>query len=149
MQNKPTEKENLIKEGKSHLCTPQKRKLARVIVETGREKTPRQSAEKWKRLEDRDVREKRCFICGREGHIKKECPQYKGVADGSKPEVLCGSPSLPTAVKHAGRLNQGVLMHEEKKKQKGKVFLSPQSGSLSNKYMTQGKASQKRTQQES
>lgn len=149
MQNKPTEKENLIKEGKLHLCTPQKRKLARVIVETGREKTPRQSAEKWKRLEDRDIREKRCFICGREGHIKKECPQYKGVADGSKSEVLCGSSSLPTAVKHAGRLNQGVLMHEEKKKQKGKVFLSPQSGSLSNKYMTQGKASQKRTQQES
>uniref|UniRef100_A0A8C0UN97 RNA uridylyltransferase n=1 Tax=Cyanistes caeruleus TaxID=156563 RepID=A0A8C0UN97_CYACU len=102
MQNKPTEKEHLIKEGKSHLCTPQKRKLARVIVESGREKTPRQTAEKWKRLEDRDVREKRCFICGREGHIKKECPQYKGVA-----------------------------------------------GSLSNKYMAQGKASQKRTQQES
>ncbi|KAI1239907.1 hypothetical protein IHE44_0011345 [Lamprotornis superbus] len=149
MQNKPTEKENLIKEGKSHLCTPQKRKLARVVMETGREKTPRQSAEKWKRLEDRDLREKRCFICGREGHIKKECPQYKGVADGSRPEMLCGSPSLSTAVKQAGRLNQGVLMHEEKKKQKGKVFLSPQSGSLSNKYMTQGKASQKRTQQES
>ncbi|NXH53429.1 TUT7 uridylyltransferase, partial [Rhabdornis inornatus] len=128
MQNKPTEKENLIKEGKSHLSTPQKRKLAGVVVETGREKTPRQSAEKGKRLEDRDVREKRCFICGREGHIRKECPQYKGVADGSKREVLCGSPSLPTAVKHAGRLNQAVLMHEEKKKQKGKVFLSPQSG---------------------
>ncbi|NXC87719.1 TUT7 uridylyltransferase, partial [Cercotrichas coryphoeus] len=80
MENKPTEKENLIKEGKSHLCTPQKRKPARVVVETGRDKTPRQSAEKWKRLEDRDIREKRCFICGREGHIKKECPQYKGVA---------------------------------------------------------------------
>ncbi|XP_021386809.2 terminal uridylyltransferase 7 [Lonchura striata] len=148
MQNKPPEKETLIKEGKLHLCTLQKRKLARVIVETGREKTPRQS-EKWKRLEDRDIREKRCFICGREGHIKKECPQYKGFADGSKPEVLCRSPSLPTTVKRAGRLNQGVLMYEEKKKQKGKVFLSPQSGSLSNKYMTQGKASQKRTQQES
>ncbi|XP_074425019.1 terminal uridylyltransferase 7 isoform X1 [Larus michahellis] len=127
-QNKTTEKESLIKEGKLHLCTPQKRKLARVIVETGREKTPRQSAEKWKRLEDRDLREKRCFICGREGHIKKECPQYKGAAGGSKPEVLCGSYSLPSAAKHAGRLKQGVLIHEEKKKQKGKVFLSPQSG---------------------
>ncbi|XP_054664833.1 terminal uridylyltransferase 7 isoform X2 [Grus americana] len=148
-QNKTTEKESSIKEGKLHLCTPQKRKLARVIVETGREKTPRQSAEKWKRLEDRDLREKRCFICGREGHIKKECPQYKGAAGGSKSEVLCGSPSLPSTAKHAGRLNQGVLIHEEKKKQKGKIFLSPQSGSLSNKYMTQGKASQKRTQQES
>ncbi|XP_014792144.1 PREDICTED: terminal uridylyltransferase 7 isoform X2 [Calidris pugnax] len=148
-QNKTAEKESSIKEGKLHLCTPQKRKLARGIVETGREKSPKQSAEKWKRLEDRDLREKRCFICGREGHIKKECPQYKGAAGGSKPEVLCGSPSLPSAAKHAGRLNQGVLIHEEKKKQKGKVFLSPQSGSLSNKYMTQGKASQKRTQQES
>ncbi|XP_009581563.1 PREDICTED: terminal uridylyltransferase 7 isoform X2 [Fulmarus glacialis] len=101
-QNKATEKESSIKEGRLQLCTPQKGKLARVIVETGREKTPRQSAEKWKRLEDRDLREKRCFICGREGHIKKECPQYKGAA-----------------------------------------------GSLSNKYMTQGKASQKRTQQDS
>ncbi|XP_017661683.1 PREDICTED: terminal uridylyltransferase 7 isoform X3 [Lepidothrix coronata] len=149
MHNKSTEKDSSVKEGKLHVCTPQKRKLARVIVETGREKTPRQSAEKWKRPEDRDLREKRCFICGREGHIKKECPHYKGVAGGSKPEVSCGSPSLPSTVKHAGRLNQGVLIHEEKKKQKGKVFLSPQSGSLSNKYMTQGKASQKKTQQES
>ncbi|KAM6033398.1 terminal uridylyltransferase 7 isoform 1-T2 [Chlamydotis macqueenii] len=127
-QNKTTEKENSIKEGNLHLCTPQKRKLTRVIMETGREKTPRQSAEKWKRLEDRDLREKRCFICGREGHIKKECPQYKGAAGGSKPEVLCGSPSLPSAARHAGRLNQGVLIHEEKKKQKGRVFLSPQTG---------------------
>ncbi|NWS67359.1 TUT7 uridylyltransferase, partial [Crotophaga sulcirostris] len=79
-QSKAIEKQSSIKEGKLHLCTPQKRKLARVTVETGREKTPRQSAEKWKRPEDRDLREKRCFICGREGHIKKECPQYKGTA---------------------------------------------------------------------
>ncbi|XP_064356214.1 terminal uridylyltransferase 7-like isoform X1 [Dromaius novaehollandiae] len=149
IQNKTTERESSIKEGKLQLCTPQKSKLARGTVETGRDKTPRQSAEKWKRLEDRDLREKRCFICGREGHIKKECPQYKGATGNSKSEVLCGSPSLPNAAKHAGRLNQGMLIHEEKKKQKGKVFLSPQSGSLSNKYMTQGKASQKRTQQES
>ncbi|KAM6105328.1 LOW QUALITY PROTEIN: terminal uridylyltransferase 7 [Pterocles gutturalis] len=148
-QNKTPEKESSIKDGKLHLCIPQKRKLAKVIVETGREKTPRQTPEKWKRLEDRDLREKRCFICGREGHIKKECPQYKGAAGGSKPEVLCGSSSLPSTAKHAGRLNQGVPIHEERKKQKGKVFLSPQAGSLSNKYMTQGKASQKRTQQES
>ncbi|NXG45389.1 TUT7 uridylyltransferase, partial [Psilopogon haemacephalus] len=148
-QNRTAEKESSIKEGKLHLCTPPKRKLAGVIVETGREKTPRQSAEKWKRLEDRDLREKRCFICGREGHIKKECPQYKGAAGCSKPEVLCGSPSLLSAAKYVGRLNQGVLIHEEKKKQKGKIFLSPQSGFLSNKYMTQGKASQKRTPQES
>ncbi|NXI59123.1 TUT7 uridylyltransferase, partial [Chloroceryle aenea] len=144
--NKISEKESSIKEGKLHLCTPLKRKLTRVIVETGREKTPRQSAEKWKRPEDRDLKEKRCFICGKEGHIKKECPLYKGTPGSSKPEVWCGS-ALHSAAKHAGRLNQGAVMHEEKKKQK--VFLSPQSGSLSNKYMTQGKASQKRTQQES
>ncbi|XP_005154984.2 terminal uridylyltransferase 7 [Melopsittacus undulatus] len=148
-QVKATEEESSIREGKLHVCTPQKRKIGRAIVETGREKTPRQSAEKWKHLEDRDLREKRCFICRREGHIKKECPQYKGTAGGSKPEALYGSPLLPSASKHASRLNQGALIHEEKKKQKGKVFLSPQSGSLSNKYMTQGKASQKRTQQES
>ncbi|XP_067172855.1 terminal uridylyltransferase 7 isoform X1 [Apteryx mantelli] len=128
IQNKTTERESSIKEGKLQLCTPQKSKLARATVDTGRDKTPRQSAEKWKRLEDRDLREKRCFICGREGHIKKECPQYKGATGSSKSEVLCGSPSLPSAAKHAGRLNQGMLTHEEKKKQKGKVFLSPQSG---------------------
>ncbi|NXN94212.1 TUT7 uridylyltransferase, partial [Rhinopomastus cyanomelas] len=148
-QAKATEKESAIKEGKLHLCTPLKRKPARVTaVEAGREKSPRQSAEKWKCQEDKDFREKRCFVCGREGHIKKECPQYKGAAGGSKPEVF-GSFSLTNTAKHAGRLNQGVLAQELKKKQKGKVVLSPQSGSLSNKYMTQGKASQKRTQQES
>ncbi|XP_065601739.1 terminal uridylyltransferase 7 isoform X1 [Cyrtonyx montezumae] len=148
IQNRTTEKEGSVKEGKLHLFTPQKSKVARGTVETGKEKSPRQSAEKWKRLEDRELKEKRCFICGREGHIKKECPQYKVAAGGSKPEALCGSP-LPPAAKHAGRLNQGMLTHDEKKKQKGKVLLSPQSGSLSSRYMTQGKASQKRTQQES
>lgn len=148
IQNKTTEKDTSMKEG-TILCTPQKNKLGMATMDTGRDKASRQSAEKWKRQEDRDLREKRCFICGREGHIKKECPQYKGAAGGSKSESLCGFPSLPSAVKHAGRLNQGILLHEEKKKQKGKVFLSPQTGSLSSKYMAQGKASQKMTQQES
>ncbi|OXB64801.1 hypothetical protein ASZ78_010394 [Callipepla squamata] len=106
VQNRTTEKEGSVKEGKLHLFTPQKSKVARGIVETGKEKSPRQSAERWKRPEDRELKEKRCFICGREGHIKKECPQYKVAAGGSKPEALCGSP-LPPAAKHAGRLNQG------------------------------------------
>ncbi|NXA55599.1 TUT7 uridylyltransferase, partial [Nothocercus julius] len=106
IQNKAIERESSVKEGKLELSTPPKSKLTRATVEAGRDKTPRQSAEKWKRLEDRDLREKRCFICGREGHIKKECPQFKGATGSSKPEVLSGFPSLSSAAKHAGRLNQ-------------------------------------------
>ncbi|XP_008056418.1 terminal uridylyltransferase 7 isoform X1 [Carlito syrichta] len=102
IQNKCTEREPSIKEDKPMQCTPQKAKPVRATVDLGREKLLRPPVEKWKRQDDKDLREKRCFICGREGHIKKECPQFKG---------------------------------------------SP--GSLSSKYMTQGKASAKRTQQES
>uniref|UniRef100_A0A2K6G8N5 Terminal uridylyl transferase 7 n=1 Tax=Propithecus coquereli TaxID=379532 RepID=A0A2K6G8N5_PROCO len=102
VQNKYTEREVLTKEDKPMQCTPQKAKPVRAAVDLGREKILRLPVEKWKRQDDKDLREKRCFICGREGHIKKECPQFKG---------------------------------------------SP--GSLSSKYMTQGKASAKRTQQES
>ncbi|XP_026530444.1 terminal uridylyltransferase 7-like [Notechis scutatus] len=117
-------------------------------METGKEKSPKPMGEKWKRQEDRDLREKRCFICGREGHVKKECPQHKGAAGVLMLENPCGTP-ISSAVKHSGRLNQGLSPQEEKKKQKGKLLLSPQSGSLSSKYMTQGKASQKRPQQDS
>ncbi|XP_037350837.1 terminal uridylyltransferase 7 isoform X2 [Talpa occidentalis] len=102
MQNKYTEREVSAREDKPIQCTPQKAKPVRATVDLGRERILRPPVEKWKRQDDRDLREKRCFICGREGHIKKECPQFKG---------------------------------------------SP--GSLSSKYMTQGKASTKRTQQES
>uniref|UniRef100_A0AC11D030 Terminal uridylyl transferase 7 n=1 Tax=Ovis aries TaxID=9940 RepID=A0AC11D030_SHEEP len=102
IQNKYTEREVSTKEDKPMQCTPQKAKPVRAAAEPGREKILRPPVEKWKRQEDKDLREKRCFICGREGHIKKECPQFKG-----------------------------------------------SSGSLSSKYMTQGKASAKRTQQES
>nr|KAF6488254.1 terminal uridylyl transferase 7 [Rousettus aegyptiacus] len=101
-QNKYTEREVSTKEEKPVQCTPQKAKPVRAAIDLGREKMLRPPLEKWKRQDDKDLREKRCFICGREGHIKKECPQFKG---------------------------------------------SP--GSLSSKYMTQGKASAKRTQQES
>lgn len=102
IQNKYTEREVSAKEDKSTPCTPQKAKPLRMPAELAREKLLRPPLDKWKRQDDRDLREKRCFICGREGHIKKECPQFKG---------------------------------------------SP--GSLSSKYMTQGKASAKRTPQES
>uniref|UniRef100_A0A670JKV7 RNA uridylyltransferase n=1 Tax=Podarcis muralis TaxID=64176 RepID=A0A670JKV7_PODMU len=142
---KIAERDVLLKDGRLQICTPNKNKLGRGAMETAKEKTPKQPAEKWKRQEDR---EKRCFICGREGHIKKECPQHKGAAGALKLESPCGSP-LSSAVKHSGRLNQGLLLQEEKKKQKGRIFLSPQSGSLSSKYMTQGKASQKRPHQDS
>lgn len=65
------------------ICASNKNKLGRGTMEIGKEKSPRPMGEKWKRQEDRDLREKRCFICGREGHIKKECPQHKG-ATGTK-----------------------------------------------------------------
>ncbi|XP_005387971.1 PREDICTED: terminal uridylyltransferase 7 isoform X2 [Chinchilla lanigera] len=101
IQNKYTEREASAKEDKSVPCA-QKAKTVRAAIDPGREKILRLPVEKWKRQDNKDLREKRCFICGREGHIRKECPQFKG---------------------------------------------SP--GSLSSKYMTQGKASTKRSPQES
>uniref|UniRef100_A0A8C6DJ97 CCHC-type domain-containing protein n=1 Tax=Moschus moschiferus TaxID=68415 RepID=A0A8C6DJ97_MOSMO len=102
IQNKYTEREASTKGDKPVQCTPQKAKLVRAAAEPGRESVLRPPVEKWKRQEDRDLRDRRCFTCGREGHVRKECPQLRGSA-----------------------------------------------GSLSSKYMTQGKASAKRTQQES
>lgn len=78
IQNKYTEREVSTKEDKPTQCTPQKAKPVRAAVDVGREKILRPPVEKWKRQDDKDLREKRCFICGREGHIKKECPQFKG-----------------------------------------------------------------------
>ncbi|XP_012887228.1 PREDICTED: terminal uridylyltransferase 7 isoform X1 [Dipodomys ordii] len=148
IQNKYTEREVSTKEDKLMQCTAQKAKPMRAAVDLGREKIVRPSVEKWKRQDDKDLREKRCFICGREGHIKKECPQFKGSSGVSKSDCVFGSPSS-TPLTSPGTFGQVVLLHEDKKKQKTSIFLSPQSGSLSSKYMTQGKASAKRTQQES
>ncbi|XP_051028780.1 terminal uridylyltransferase 7 [Acomys russatus] len=144
-QNKYTEKEVSVKEDKPTQCTAVKTKPARAAIDLGREKVLRTPAEKWKRQDDRDLREKRCFICGREGHIKKECPQFKGSPGLCKSDCVSAY-SSPSALRAVA---QAVLLHEDKKKQKTTIFLSPQSGSLSSKYMTQGKASVKRTQQES
>ncbi|XP_032696358.1 terminal uridylyltransferase 7 isoform X4 [Lontra canadensis] len=149
IQNKYTEREVSTKEDKPMQCTPQKAKPVRAAVDLGREKILRPPVEKWKRQDDKDLREKRCFICGREGHIKKECPQFKGSPGVSKSDCVFGSPSSPSPLRPTGAFAQAVLLHEDKKKQKTTIFLSPQSGSLSSKYMTQGKASAKRTQQES
>ncbi|XP_047554898.1 terminal uridylyltransferase 7 isoform X1 [Lutra lutra] len=149
IQNKYTEREVSTKEDKPMQCTPQKAKPVRAAVDLGREKILRPPVEKWKRQDDKDLREKRCFICGREGHIKKECPQFKGSPGVSKSDCVFGSPSSPSPLRPTGTFAQAVLLHEDKKKQKTTIFLSPQSGSLSSKYMTQGKASAKRTQQES
>lgn len=77
-QNKHAEREMSTKEEKPMPCTPQKAKPVRATVDLGREKMLRPPVDKWKRQDDKDLREKRCFICGREGHIKKECPQFKG-----------------------------------------------------------------------
>lgn len=78
IQNKHTEKETSAREDKPVPCVAQKAKMARVAADPGREKMLRPLVERWKRQDSTDFREKRCFICGREGHIRKECPQFKG-----------------------------------------------------------------------
>ncbi|XP_072006955.1 terminal uridylyltransferase 7 isoform X2 [Engystomops pustulosus] len=128
-----------------NLCTTPKKphQGARGTPEAVREWTPKPSVEKWRRPEE--IREKRCFICGREGHIKKECPQYKG-AGSPKSDAQFGSPSASSPLKHQGRFIQVVPLQDERRKPK--MSFSPQSGSLSTKFMTQGKASQKKAYQE-
>ncbi|MFT7811851.1 terminal uridylyltransferase 7 isoform X1 [Arapaima gigas] len=109
--------------------------------ESPRDQGPRQG-DRWKRQE-----EKRCFICGSSSHIKKECPVYKGPAGSPKADgsSFPGSPSMPSHLKNF-RERQVLPQQEEKRKQKQqKIVLSPQAGSLVNRHMTQGKASQKRS----
>ncbi|XP_018114592.1 terminal uridylyltransferase 7 isoform X2 [Xenopus laevis] len=145
--SKGAENESSRIEGKQTFNTPKKpRPGARGANEASREKPQRLPTDKWRRSEDRDVREKRCFLCGKEDHIKKECPQYKGPVGSPKSDFLCGSPSTPSPLKYPVRVIQATQGHDE---QKQKMFLSPQQGSLSNKYMAQGKANQKRSLQDS
>ncbi|XP_010603803.1 terminal uridylyltransferase 7 isoform X1 [Fukomys damarensis] len=149
IQNKYTEREVSAKEDKSVPCAAQKAKTVRAAVDQGREKLLRPPVEKWKKQDNKDLREKRCFICGREGHIRKECPQRKVSPGGSKSDCMFGPPSSPSPLRPAGPFAQAVILHEDKKKHKTAIFLSPQSGSLSSKYMAQGKALVKRSPQES
>ncbi|KAM8802146.1 terminal uridylyltransferase 7 isoform 1-T6 [Rhynchonycteris naso] len=149
IQNKFPEREVPTKEDRPVQCTPPKAKPLKAAPDLGREKVLRPPVKRWKRQDEKDLREKRCFICGREGHIKKECPQFKGSPGMFKSDCVFGSSSSPTPLRPTYTFVQAVFLHEDKKKQKATIFLSPQSGSLSSKYMTQGKASAKRTQQES
>ncbi|XP_039606542.1 terminal uridylyltransferase 7-like [Polypterus senegalus] len=116
--------------------------------EAGRERIPRQS-ENRKKLEDREFREKRCFICGSDGHIKKECPQYKGFAGSSKVDdaPYSTSPSASKNFKNFKALESSPVL-EEKKKQRQNIFPSPQKGSPAGKQMTQGRSSHGWNQQE-
>ncbi|XP_041436095.1 terminal uridylyltransferase 7 isoform X2 [Xenopus laevis] len=146
--SKSAENESSRFEGKLTSNTPKKpNQGARGANDASREKPQRLPTDKWRRSEDREMREKRCFLCGKEDHIKKECPQYKGPVGSPKSNVLYGSPSTPSPLKHPVRVIQAAQMQDEQKKQK--MFLSPQQGSLSNKYTTQAKTNQKRFQQES
>ncbi|KAG8455308.1 hypothetical protein GDO86_001487 [Hymenochirus boettgeri] len=79
---------------------------AKEIHESCRNKPQRAVTDKWRRSEDRELREKRCFICGREGHIKKECPQHKSSVGSPKSDMLFGSPSAPSPLKHQARISQ-------------------------------------------
>ncbi|KAM5299551.1 terminal uridylyltransferase 7 isoform 2-T2 [Ctenodactylus gundi] len=127
-QSKFAEREVPTKEDKSKPCATLKTKPVRAAMEVGREKIPRPPVEKWKRQDDKDLREKRCFICGREGHIKKECPQFKGSPGMSVSDCVFGFLDPPCSLRPAGAFVQAVLLHEEKKKQNTTIFLSPQSG---------------------
>ncbi|XP_040211440.1 terminal uridylyltransferase 7 isoform X6 [Rana temporaria] len=134
-------------DGRELHTTPRKAQGPWGNNEPGKDRTPpRSGSEKWRRQDDREPREKRCFICGREGHIKKECPQYKGAAGSPKSDILYGSPSAASPQKPQTRFIPVVPSQDDRKKQK--MSLTPQLGSLLNKYVSQGKASQKRTQQE-
>eukprot|EP00062_Callorhinchus_milii_P021855 gi/632979026/ref/XP_007906239.1/ PREDICTED: terminal uridylyltransferase 7 isoform X2 [Callorhinchus milii] len=124
--------------------TPRKTKEEKVTNEILRDRTPRQYAEQRRKQEQ----DKRCFTCGKEGHIKKECPQYKGGSGAENASSV--RMTVPSSVSNVIG-NENKIHMKEKRKQKQKGFLNSQPG-LSNKFSTnssaQGKSSHKRAQPE-
>ncbi|KAJ8413908.1 hypothetical protein AAFF_G00065060 [Aldrovandia affinis] len=94
--------------------------------------------DRWRRQEEREARERRCFLCGSHAHIKKECPQHKNSTGTS----FSPSPSAPSQLKNY-RERRGSPQQEDKKQ----VILSPAAGSLASRHMTQGRSWQKRSSQ--
>ncbi|XP_043920126.1 terminal uridylyltransferase 7 isoform X2 [Protopterus annectens] len=81
------ERELPLRDGKSQLCTPKKSRYDKGMLDSGRDKTVK-SSERWRRLEDREFREKCCFVCGMEGHLKKDCQHYKSPQDMAQNKKL-------------------------------------------------------------
>lgn len=77
---KDAERELPLRDGKSQLCTPKKPRHDKGMPDSGQDKTIK-SSERWRRLDDRELKEKCCFVCGMEGHLKKDCQQYKSPQD--------------------------------------------------------------------
>lgn len=126
-----------VLEGESYpeVRTPRKSKDDRAANEMLRDRTPRQYPEQRKKQDERD---KRCFICGKEGHIKKECPRYKGEKSA---EIAAWASSSTFNIG-----NENTKGNVKKKRQRG----NSQSGvgSKVSANSTQGRSPQKKMQSE-
>ncbi|XP_072372813.1 terminal uridylyltransferase 7-like isoform X2 [Scyliorhinus torazame] len=127
-----------VKEGDVYpeIRLPRKSKEDRAANEILRDRTSRQYPEQRRKQEDKD---KCCFICGKEGHIRKECPRHKGIISAE-----FSASSAPSIGNEYAKVNV-----KEKRKQKG--LLNSQPG-LTSKFSTSsstlGSSPHKRTQPE-